>query len=199
MGKTNIIREYVQKHGAGVILDEILNYYDERTRVPDGLLRHLDYATGKTNASIVLKDTKVRIKGREISYMRMRPLLMKLNDNEFKYLATKLIEQAWFHGITLPAAHKSIGMLGFGDLGLIQRGILLKIIFSDKTFIYDRNDGVTTVRRRKASRMLAPQCIERAQQAFIDLKITFGTIIRNEQKKKEEVMLPRPTTLDDLI
>lgn len=196
MEANDLIRELRHKHGDTVILDAMLKVSEAKCRpFPEWMSKGVDVYLAHSQAvknleavkiSIGERDTKIGVptKGHMVSLASLRFALF-ISPEEFRALATDLVTAAWFEGIQLKTLHYLVKTrMAKHALGEIKRGMLIKIIFSNSAFTYDRSEGPAFVRRRHANRMTLAHCIQRAELKFKMVNAEIENVIKSQNKKE---------------
>lgn len=185
--QVQIIRDLVKLHGHEKVLEAIIDASEEsKIPLPKWITSRVELDLKSSVAMQKLKDIRLPIgervvenskygkpstKGRGVSLLRLRPILLSMTLVDFTEIATALIHTAWYQPSHLRTLHHLVGQK-FPDFGEVKRGMLIKIVFSDNDFTFDRTGGPTIVRRRHAVKNVTTIAhrVERAKMKFLELK-----------------------------
>lgn len=180
------LRTYIAYYGGARIAEALVNASNEAGRpIPKWIIDRIEIdilskATTKalSGKKVSIGERKVEVsssekaftKGKEVSLWRLRGVLTEIDSEQFHRIAKYLIGQVWSFPTPLTMLHFMLKREMGYDMGRVKKGMLLKIIFTNNTFTYDRNEGITTVKRKLRNPMTEAHCVERARQKYVSLQ-----------------------------
>jgi hypothetical protein len=192
---------FIEKHGKDAVL-EILNDHF----LTYGASLKLHYALNDMDAlpiEEVISRKQFKIKGKFYSFKVLRQILLNVSIEEFREAAKIMMEIAWARGQQVVFLHRMLeDKTTLKGLTQIQRGILLRMMFTANNFVYDTSLGGTHVRRRKSNTMSKGDCLQQAVNFYVDLKNDFHKVVSDIKRPNhtaDALRYMHSSALDDLV